>query len=296
MAKLESPLARTLFFILLLMLLQPAHFAAAAGLADPDAIPHVGERARATYQQSFLTAPAHRAFAIAPGGAWAWSSGRASAAEARQTAVEECQKHTALRCVAYAVDDNLVFSREQWATLWGPYSTPEQAAAAATGTDVGECFPDVAFTDGDGKPRSIAGLRGKVVMVHFWGSWCPPCLRELPTLDALNRLLLDTAAEEVVLVLLQLREPISQAREWATQQGFSDLPLADSGTRDAEDAFLLTSTGEQIPDRALARVFPSSYVLDRNGVVVFSHTGPVHDWTEYLPFFLDAAGQAPEKQ
>jgi thiol-disulfide isomerase/thioredoxin len=193
------------------------------------------------------------------------------------------------------VDDALVFSREQWARLWGPYKTAEQAAAAATGTQVGERFPDIVFTATDGRRQSIADLRGKIVMVHFWGSWCPPCLRELPSLDALYRILQDKTGADVALVLLQLREPISNAREWAQRQGFAGLPLADSGASGEDDNFMLTSAGEQIPDRTLARMFPSSYVLDRNGMVLFSHSGPVHDWTEYLPFFQDAAGATLEK-
>ena len=292
MAKLESPSTRALFFILLTLLLSLAgQDVDAAGVADPDAIPHVGERARATYQQVFLAADRHRAFAIAPGGAWAWSAGKASVEEARQAAVEACQQHTSQRCVPYAVDDALVFSREQWGKLWGPYKTAEQVAEAAIGTQLGERFPDIAFTGADGKRLSIAGLRGKVVLVHFWGSWCPPCLRELPTLDTLHRILLDKAGEEVVLVLLQLREPVSSAREWAQQQGFVGLPLADSGASGEENDFLVTAGGEQIPDRVLARVFPSSYVLDRNGIVLFAHAGPVSDWTEYLPFLLDVASE-----
>ncbi len=292
MAKLESPLIRTLFFILLSgLFFQLGNTVTAADISDADDIPHVGERVRATYQQVFLTADRHRAFAIAPGGAWAMSSGKASAEEARQAAVEECQKHTDQCCVPYAVDDKLVFAREQWGRLWGPYATAEQAMAAGTGTQVGERFPDIAFTSAGGQRQSIADLRGKVVMVHFWGSWCPPCLRELPTLDNLRRILTDTTGDAVALVLLQLREPISSAREWARRQGFAGLPLADSGASGEDDTFLLTAAGEQIPDRDLARMFPSSYVLDRNGIVLFSHTGPVHDWTEYLPFFQDAVGK-----
>jgi thiol-disulfide isomerase/thioredoxin len=295
MAKLESPLTRTLFFILLpCLFFLPANSVCAAGIDDADTIPHVGERARATYQQAFLSADRHRAFAIAPGGAWAWSSGRASTGEAIEAAVEACQQHTAQRCVPYAVDDTLVFSREQWGKLWGPYKTAEQAAMAATGTQVGDRFPDIAFTSADGRPRSIAGLRGKVVMVHFWGTWCPPCLRELPTLHTLHRILLDKTGDDVALVLLQLREPISSAREWAQQQGFAGLPLADSGASGETDTFLVTAAGKQIPDRELARIFPSSYVLDRHGMVLFSQVGPVNDWTEYLPFFQDAAGYSED--
>ena len=55
------------------------------------------------------------------------------------------------------------------------------------------------------------------------------------------------------------------------------------------DAPTALADGQRIEDRNIARVFPSSYVLDRNGIVLFSNFGPVDDWLEYLPFFAHAA-------
>jgi thiol-disulfide isomerase/thioredoxin len=46
--------------------------------------------------------------------------------------------------------------------------------------------PEVAFTDADGNPASLADFRGKPVLVNLWATWCEPCLREMPSLERLQ--------------------------------------------------------------------------------------------------------------
>jgi thiol-disulfide isomerase/thioredoxin len=49
---------------------------------------------------------------------------------------------------------------------------------------VGQPLPDFEFTDFDGKPGRLSDYRGKYVLLDFWGSWCKPCVAELPELKA----------------------------------------------------------------------------------------------------------------
>ena len=257
-------------------------------VSDVDAIPHVGKRARESYID-YLYADPHKAFAIGPGGAWAWQAGKASPQEAEQAAIEYCERYSQQKCVAYAVNNKLVFDNQQWPTLWGPYLSKEQAAQAPVGNRVGQRFYNLAFKDENGKRKTINDLRDKVVFVHFWGSWCPSCMIEFPSLVRLQKQINQELGQQVELVILQAREPFSESVRWAKKNGFEDVKLYDSGAKSLSDTAFLLADGNRIEDREVAKTFPTSIVLDKNGVVVFYHTGPVNNWMEYIEFFRHAA-------
>ena len=50
----------------------------------------------------------------------------------------------------------------------------------------GQPAPNFMLTDLRGKDWQLSDLRGKVVFVNFWATWCPPCIKEMPSMDALN--------------------------------------------------------------------------------------------------------------
>lgn len=256
----------------------------ATGVNDIDAVPHLDASGKAAYR-TFLTSSQHRAFAIAPGGAWSWHSGAASPALAANAAVQDCEIENGQRCLLYALDDRVEFDTKTWAGMWGPYIDRAAAQRAATGLNRGERFHDLAFRDPQGKSMRLSDLRGKVVVLHFWGSWCPPCRMEMPELQKLQQSL--RKDKDIALVLLQMREPIATARRWARQQRLN-LPLYDSGAGGHSDSLLLSS-GEKLRDRYLAEVFPTTYILDKHGIVIYSHIGPLSRWPEYLPLLRDVA-------
>lgn len=254
-------------------------------LAAADALPGLppaGQQAYRDYQK----APSHRAFAIAPGGAWAWTATADSTDVAEEAAINQCQTNTAQKCVLYASDERVVFNAPRWPELWGPYADRPTAARAKRGKAPGDRLADLAFRDAQGKASSIDKLQGKVVVVHLWGSWCPPCRKEMPELASLHKTL--ARHKEIAFVFLQMREPYATASEWLKKQHL-DLPLADSGSRDESDEQLRLGDSTRMVDRDVARTFPTTYVLDKRGIIIFSHTGAVHDWPQYKAFLLDAA-------
>lgn len=269
---------------LLLMIVAETAFAA------PAMPPHLGLAGQEEYRE-YLEAPDHRAFAIAPGGAWAWVSAEPSAKEAEEKALAICQGQTEQRCVSYAVDNRTIFNAAKWPTLWRPYSTAAQSRKAKVGRERGQRMYDLAFANAQGRPARLSSLRGKVVVLHFWGAWCPPCRRELPDLQKVQQAMAQRPG--IAFVVLQAREKFEVSKQWAEKQGIS-LPLADSGSTGEDDAAFRLAGGGRIKDREIANRFPTTYVLDRNGVVVFSHVGPVPDWSQYEPFLRDIADRKGE--
>ena len=284
---LRSRLRYSLLAISVFAALLPAA-AAERAARGARAIPHVNERARQGYRE-YLQAEMHRAFAIAPGGVWTWKAGFDSPEEAIEAATGACQLSTEQTCVPYAVNDEVVFDARRWITLWGPYKTATEAARAPEGRNRGERFADLLLTDADGRAVPLSGLRGKVVLLHLWGTWCPSCVHEMPQFEELVTSLRD--APDIVFVFSQVREPVDEARRWLQQRGVH-VPLYDSGSHQPQDNRLNLNGGGTLADRAVAPVFPMTYVLDRHGIVVFSLRGSASDWLEYTEFLRDVAARS----
>jgi len=259
---------------------------APATAAAHDAPPQLGKTGRNAFQD-FLRAQPPRAFAVAPGGAWGWIAAAPSEEVAEARALDYCERNTEQRCVVYQVNDARVFDAASWATLWGPYASARTASSAPVGTARGQRFPDLALTGPNGEVRQLGDFAGAVTLLHFWGSWCGPCRRELPELQRLA----DGAEGRLRFVLVQVREDAATSREWLGQQGIR-LPSYDSGSKGPEDDRLRLSDGNLLPDRSVARVFPTTYVLDPYGLVLFSHEGPIEDWSEYAPLLFHAAAHS----
>ena len=71
----------------------------------------------------------------------------------------------------------------------GPGSNPlsQGHVAAFVFRKAPEALPDVKFEDGEGKERTLADWRGKVVLLNLWATWCLPCRKEMPALDRLQK-------------------------------------------------------------------------------------------------------------
>jgi thiol-disulfide isomerase/thioredoxin len=66
-----------------------------------------------------------------------------------------------------------------------PQAEPVRPGAVAR-SRAGAAAPDTSFEDPDGEKVTLADFRGKPVLLNLWATWCAPCVKELPTLDALQ--------------------------------------------------------------------------------------------------------------
>lgn len=93
---------------------------------------------------------------------------------------------------------------------YGPMS-PLFRSAERLSAGVGETAPDMTFTlVRDGSVKHLSDFRGKVLLVNLWATWCPPCRKELPTLDRLQ----ETFGERGLVVVTLSDESRDQLREF----------------------------------------------------------------------------------
>ena len=125
---------------------------------------------------------------------------------------------------------------------------------------VGDKAPDFTVTDSQ-KSISLHDLRGKVVVLNFWATWCPPCVEEMPSLMRMQQQLGDTVTVLAV---------STDQSESAYQQFLADRHIHLLTVRDP--------SGES-NGRYGTKQFPESFIIDKRGVVRRKFIGPV-DWTK----------------
>jgi len=132
------------------------------------------------------------------------------------------------------------------AALWLRPGTPEIA-------------PDFALSDLSGRAVRLSALRGRVVLVNLWTTWCPPCREEMPSMERLYQRVRDRGVE---LLAVSEDDPDTQdaVRTFVREMDVSFPVLLD-------------------PDREVGRLYgvwgyPETFVIDRQGRIVERVIGP----------------------
>ncbi len=137
-----------------------------------------------------------------------------------------------------------------------------QAKAATFGLAIGSAAPAFSLNAPDGTTRSLADYKGKLVLMDFWGSWCPPCRAAMPGVQNLHKRYKD--------------------------QGLAVLGMNYERAKDADPAKFMKDHGydyelllnaEKICDAYKITGFPTFYLINQEGKIIWSAIGhdPKHE-------------------
>ncbi len=108
--------------------------------------------------------------------------------------------------------------------------------------------------DKEGNTMSLEELKGKVIFMNFWATWCPPCVAEMPSIDKLH----EEMGDEVAFVMLSLDQNFEKAKAFDKRKGYN-LPIY--------------AAGSNLPAMYQSSAIPTTYVIDAKGNLVLTHKG-----------------------
>jgi len=131
----------------------------------------------------------------------------------------------------------------------------------SAGGSVADVAPDFTLTDMAGNEVSLAQFKGKVVVLNFWATWCPPCREEMPSMEQLYR---DYGAKGLVMLAIN----VDKIGHEAVAKFLKKTPYSFD--------ILIDKEGTVSNLYGVFR-YPESFIIDRNGVIVEKIIGG-RDW------------------
>lgn len=138
---------------------------------------------------------------------------------------------------------------------------PEQSdpSAAPPAPRTGFRAPDFTLATLGGETVTLSDLQGQAVLINFWATWCPPCRAELPAIQAAYERYAD---QGLVVLAVDMAESPQTVAAFAQRFGLSfPIPLDRDG---------------QVANQYRVRAIPTSFFVDREGVVRSVFTGPMN--------------------
>ncbi len=111
--------------------------------------------------------------------------------------------------------------------------------------------------DLSGKPINLTSSKGEVILINSWATWCPPCIAEMPSLQALYN-----DYKDKVDFYFVSNEKSSVLRQWLTKKEY-DFPVYQSMG--------------PVPSQLNSSSIPTTYLIDRKGNIVIEEVG-AHNW------------------
>lgn len=121
---------------------------------------------------------------------------------------------------------------------------------------VGQPAPSIEGKTPDNRDFSLNSIKGKIIIINFWASWCPPCRKELPYFAELYN---ELKIKGVEIVAVNIDTTLSKAEKFLSSL---DIPFT-----------VVLDPKQEIVTQYRPPAMPTSYIIDREGIVRYIHEG-----------------------
>ena len=126
--------------------------------------------------------------------------------------------------------------------------------------EIGKPAPDFVLQDVSGDTWKLSSLKGKVVFINFWASWCKPCRDEMPSMEALNKAM---AGQPFQMLAIVFNDDLDTANRFARRLGVT-FPVLVNPEPELTEAYMITGV-------------PETFLIDADGILRHRFIGP-YNW------------------
>ena len=131
--------------------------------------------------------------------------------------------------------------------------------------------PPVTFISLGGETLDLASLKGKVVFINFWATWCPPCVAEMPSVNSLFSKMKNN--DNVVFIMVDVDNKLKKSEAFMKRNKY-DLPVYGPAA--------------YLPEELFTGSLPTTVIINKKGEIVFKHEGMAdYDSGEIQKFLND---------
>ncbi len=136
-------------------------------------------------------------------------------------------------------------------------------------------FAGVQFKDTQGNIVDLGSLKGKVVFLNFWATWCPPCLAEMPSIQKLYTKFKDDP--DFVFLLVDADSKLPEAQQFMQKKKYS-MPVYE--------------VASNIPEQLFKGSLPTTVVFDKQGRITFNEEGAAnYGHKKFIEFMIQLKNQ-----
>jgi peroxiredoxin len=136
-------------------------------------------------------------------------------------------------------------------------------------SSIGNAAPDFSIHDSE-HSVTLSQLRGKIVVLNFWATWCPPCIEEMPSLVQMQKKMQDKG---IMVLAVSVDDDANDYHKFLKDHSVDLLTVRESGQRTDKGVIAPVSS------RYGTIKVPETYIIDRGGVIRRKFIGPV-DWNQ----------------